>query len=187
MLRSVYEISVLTGLSKVSIYNKIKLKEFDKFIFKTKGITYVSDEGVTLICESFNLKESDLNNLNCKQDYINDEVAIDIENKEIEEFKVELKELKQNYINSLKSEIEILKNQLNEKDKQIENVQKLLEHSQKLVENNQILLKQQQDKEINELKLVDHFKEVDNKLIDLKNKMDNKKKENNRFFKFFSR
>ena len=35
MLRSVAEVSVLTGLSKVSIYNKIKLKEIEMWL-KTK-------------------------------------------------------------------------------------------------------------------------------------------------------
>ena len=49
MLRSVAEVSTLTGLSKVSIYNKIKLKEFEQYIVKNKGITYISDEGIDLI------------------------------------------------------------------------------------------------------------------------------------------
>ena len=49
MLRSVEEVSVLTGLSKVSIYNKIKLKEIEKYVVKNKGITYISDEGINLI------------------------------------------------------------------------------------------------------------------------------------------
>lgn len=180
VLRSISEISVLTGLSKVSIYNKIKLKEFEKFIFKSKGITYISEEGVTLIYECFNLKESTLNTLNSEQEFTNDEVALDIENKEIYEFKVELKQLKVNYIDTLKSEIGNLRNQLDEKDKQIQELMSLNK-------NNQILLKQQQDKEINQLKLEAHFKEVDEKLLDLKNKMENKKKENKRLFKFFSK
>lgn len=180
LLRSISEISVLTGLSKVSIYNKIKLKEFEKFIFKNKGITYVSDEGVTLIYEYFNLKESSLNTLKCEPKFTNNEVALDIENKEIEEFKAELKQLKVNYINTLKSEIGNLRNQLDEKDKQI---QELIG----LNKNNQILLKQQQDKEINQFKLEDHFKEVDEKLLDLKNKMAFKRKKEKSIFSFFKK
>ena len=54
MLRSVAEVSVLTGLSKVSIYNKIKLKEIEQYVVKNKGITYVSDEGIALIKEGLN-------------------------------------------------------------------------------------------------------------------------------------
>ena len=53
---SVSEIADLTGLSKVSIYNKLKLKEIEPFIVKNKGITYVCDEGVALIKEGLNLK-----------------------------------------------------------------------------------------------------------------------------------
>lgn len=180
MLRSVSEISVLTGLSKVSIYNKIKLKEFEKFIFKTKGITYVSEEGVTLIYEYFNLKDNISNTLNCEQKFIKKELALDIENKEIKEFKSELKDLKVNYIDILKSEIGNLRNQLDKKDKQI---QELIN----LNKNNQVLLKQQQDKEINQLKLEDHFKEVDEKLLDLKNKMELKRKKEKSIFNFFKK
>jgi len=57
---SVSEIADLTGLSKVSIYNKLKLKEIEPFIVKNKGITYVCDEGVALIKEGLNLKEEGL-------------------------------------------------------------------------------------------------------------------------------
>ena len=35
---SVSEIADLTGLSKVSIYNKLKLKEIEPFIVKNKGV-----------------------------------------------------------------------------------------------------------------------------------------------------
>ena len=38
----------LTGCSKDSIYNKIKLKEIEKYVVKNKGITYISDEGINL-------------------------------------------------------------------------------------------------------------------------------------------
>jgi len=106
MLRSVAEVSVLTGLSKVSIYNKIKLKEIEKYEVKNKGIAYVSDEGIALIKEGLNLKEDALNPLNDSLKVDEEEVAISIENKEIEEFKVELKALNKDYLNSLKSENE---------------------------------------------------------------------------------
>ena len=53
-----------------------------------------------------------------------------------------------------------------------------------LNKNNQILLKQQQDKEINQKLLEDHFQEVDQKLMDLRDQME-EKKNSKKFFGFF--
>ena len=186
MLMSVSEIADLTGLSKVSIYNKLKLKEIEPFIVKNKGITYVCDEGVALIKEGLNLKEE---GLNLKEEGLNSlnesfkeeesEVALDIENTQFNSFKEEFKDLNKDYINSLKLEIQNLKDQLEKKDSQIEELINLNK-------NNQILLKQQQDKEINQKLLEDHFQEVDEKLMDLRERMDEKKKTKKKFG-FFSK
>lgn len=183
MLRSVSEISVLTGLSKVSIYKKIKQEKFQCFITKNKGITYISEDGVNLIVKEFEVKRVNsegLNSLNYEQEFTNEEVATTIENKGIKVNDEWLKELKVDYINSLKSEINYLRGQIEKKDNQI---QELIG----LNKNNQVLLKQQQDKEINRLKLEDHFKEVDEKLLDLKNKMDKKRKKEKLIFRFLKR
>ncbi len=67
--------------------------------------------------------------------------------------------------------------QLKEKDKQIEELINLNK-------NNQVLLKQQQDKEINQKLLEDHFLEVDQKLMDLRDRME-EKKNSKKFFRFF--
>lgn len=181
MLRSVSEISVLTGLSKVSIYKKIKQENFQEFITKNKGVTYVSEDGVNLILKEFKVKRVNsegLNSLNYEWKFTNEEVAIEIENKGIEVNKDWLKGLKVDYINSLKSEINYLRGQIEKKDNQI---QELIG----LNKNNQVLLKQQQDKEINQIRLEDHFKKVDEKLADLKNKMDKKRKKDNLFLSLF--
>lgn len=165
MLRSVAEVSVLTGLSKVSIYNKIKLKEIEKYVVKNKGITYISDEGITLIVEGLNLNDDKLNGLNFQLNSGREDVAVSIGNTDFKEFKLELKELNKNYLNSLKSENEVLKKQLDEKDKQIAELHRL-------IENNQILLKEEQKKSEQQLYLAEYFEEVDNKLQDLKEKME---------------
>lgn len=180
MLRSVAEVSVLTGLSKVSIYNKIKLKEIEQYVVKNKGITYISDEGVDLIKGALNLKEYTLNHSNDILKVDESEVPINIENKDIEEFKAELKELNKDYLSSLKSENELLKKQLDEKDKQIAELHKL-------IENNQILLKEEQKKADYQLYLSEHFEEVDNKLQDLREKMYQKKNDKKILFKIFSK
>lgn len=170
MLMSVAEVSALTNLSKVSIYNKIKLKEIQPFIVKNKGITYICEEGINLIKEGLNLKDDSLN-------YVNDTLKVDndIENRE---FEVELKVLNKEYLNSLKSENEVLKKQLDEKDKQISELHKL-------IENSQVLLKEEQKKSEQHLYLVEHFEEVDNKLQDLREKMDKKGMRKKVCLKFF--
>lgn len=180
MLRSVAEVSVLTGLSKVSIYNKIKLKEIEKYVVKNKGITYISDEGISLIVEGLNLNDDKLNGLNLQLKSEREDVAVSIGNNHFKEFKLELKELNKNYLNSLKSENEVLKKQLDEKDKQISELHRL-------IENNQILLKEEQKKREQQLYLAEHFEEVDNKLQDLKEKMEQKRNDRKSFFNIFSK
>ena len=106
MLRSVAEVSVLTGLSKVSIYNKIKLKEFEKYVVKNKGITYISAEGINLIFKGLNFKDVTLNGLNEGLNLPKEDVGISIENTDFKEFKLELKELNKDYLTLLKSENE---------------------------------------------------------------------------------
>ena len=92
---------------------------------------------------------------------------------EITQFKIEIP-------NSLKSENEFLKKQLDEKDKQISELHKL-------IENSQILLKEEQKKSEQQLYLAEHFEEVDNKLQDLREKMEQKRNEKIKLFKIFSK
>jgi hypothetical protein len=178
MLMSVSEIANLTDLSKVSIYNKLKLKEIVPYIIKNKGITYVSEDGVALIKASLNLKEDTLNTLDDRTIEDDKKTDVILDNKEIQTIKLQLKELNVEYTNSLKKEIELLKGQLDEKDKQINELIGLNK-------NNQVLLKQQQDKEIKQLQLEEHFQEVDQKLIDIKEKMEQRKENKRGLLNFF--
>ncbi|MBY6932354.1 hypothetical protein FDC70_18020 [Clostridium botulinum] len=171
MLRSVSEIAGLTGFSKVSIYNKLKLKDIGKFVTKSSGITYVSDEGLTLILDSLKLSSDELNDLksrlNLRFDFDN-EIATDIEDTGVNELKNELKGLKQDYISTLKLQIENLKSQISEKDNQIRELMLLNK-------NNQVLLKQ--EKEVNQIQLEEHIKELDIKLNDVKENMEKRKED----------
>lgn len=164
MLYSVSEISNLINLSKVSIYKKLKLKEIEPHITKLQGVTYVNEVGFNLLKESLNLNEKIKTNLNNKN--INVEIATDLV-----DFKEDLTSL-----NLLKDDyIETLKKQIEEKDNQIQKLHKL-------IENNQILLKQ--EKEVNLLQLEQHLKDVDLKLNDVKEKMEQRKQEKKKgFFK----
>lgn len=165
MLRSIEEVAIQLGVSKTSIYNKLKFKIYKDMIVKKQGKSMVDEELFNLIKDSFKVENKKKVN-SVKKDIASDSECILNLNQRLN--------------------IELLE-QLKEKDKQIAELQKLLEHSQKLIENNQVLLKQQQDKEINQFKLEDHFKEVDEKLIDLKNKMEIKRKKEKTIFSFFKK
>lgn len=158
MLYTVAEIADLTNLSKVSIYNKLKLKEMQEYISKKQGITYIDELGLNLIKDSLKVNTEGLNTFNYKdQDKsINDDISIDIDDLN----------LKTDYINYLKVENERLWQELNDKNLQIENLQQI-------VQNGQVLLKDKQQENILELEA--HFKDIDSKLLEVKNKMQDKK------------
>ena len=76
--------------------------------------------------------------------------------------------------------IDNLLEQLKEKDKQISELHRL-------IENSQILLKEEKKKSEQQLYLAEHFEEVDNKLQDLREKMEQKRNEKIKLFKIFSK
>lgn len=147
MLRSIEEVAIQLGVSKTSIYNKLKLKEYKSRVVKKHGKSMVDDELFNLIQDGLKLKSKVENKKNEKS--AKQEIAIDEDG--LFNFNQEL--------------IRNLIEQLKEKDKQIEELINLNK-------NNQVLLKQQQDKEVNQKLLEDHFQEVDKKLMDLKEKME---------------
>ena len=159
------QVAQLTGISKVSVYKKLKkLKGIEQYIVKEVDKTYVLEEGVRLIRDSLQV------NSKVKND-IDEECAISDGYEDLT--------VNKQLINGL------LK-QLDEKDKQIQDLHKQIEELINLNKNNQVLLKQQQDKEINQKLLEDHFQEVDEKLMDLRERMDEKKKSKKKFV-FFSK
>lgn len=162
MLRTVEETAIQLGVSKTTIYNKLKLKEYKSKIVKKQGKSMVDDGLFNLIQESLKV-QNEVENKESEND-VNAEISID----EVGLFNLN-KEL-----------IENLLNQLKEKDKQIAELHKL-------IENSQILLKEEQKKSEQQLYLAEHFEEVDNKLQDLREKMDQKRNEKKSFFKIFSK
>ena len=162
--------SKLLSVSKVTIY--AKLKKYESKVVVKQGKKYVTEELLSLIKQELNLKECLKDNLKVENNTgaINQEIATDRD---------DLINLNQDLINFLKQQLEEKDIQLREKDKQIEELINLNK-------NNQILLKQQQDKEINQKLLEDHFQEVDEKLMDLRERMDEKKKSKKKFG-FFSK
>lgn len=167
---TVEEVSKLLSVSKVTIY--AKLKKYESKVVVKQGKKYVTEELLSLIKQELNLKECLKDNLKVENNTgaINQEIATDRD---------DLINLNQDLINFLKQQLEEKDIQLREKDKQIEELINLNK-------NNQILLKQQQDKEINQKLLEDHFQEVDQKLMDLRDRME-EKKNSKKFFGFFSK
>lgn len=160
------EVSELTGVSKVTIYKKIKkIKELEPFIIKKDDKTYILEDGLKLIKEHLT---------------VNNKVNYDVESEvAIEGISMDLT------IN--KELINLLTEQLKEKDIQLKEKDNQIAELHKLIENSQILLKEEQKKSDKQLYLEEHFEEVDNKLQDLREKMEQRKSNNKSFFKIFSK
>ncbi|MDK0584179.1 hypothetical protein [Clostridium perfringens] len=161
MLRGVDEVARELKVSKTTVYNKLKFKEFKFKVVKKQGKSMIDEDLFNLIKDSLKVqnKVEYKDYIEEKKDEVKSEIAMDIEDS----------------FNLNKSLIDILIAQLEEKDKQIKELHKL-------IENNQILLKKEQENKINILELEDQFKEVDNKLNSIKEKM-NQRKEKKSFFK----
>lgn len=149
---TVEEVAERLKVSKVTIY--AKLKKFDNMVVFKHGKKYITEELVNLIKNDLKVKdiENDRLNIEVESDRLNDEIAMD---------RVELINLNKDLINTLID-------QLKEKDRQIAALHKL-------IENNQVLLKQ--EKEVNQLQLEDHIKDLDVKLNDVREKMEKRKEE----------
>ena len=162
MLRTVEETAIQLGVSKTTIYNKLKLKEHKSKLVKKQGKSMIDDSLFNLIQEGLKV-QNEFENKEIEND-VNAETSID----------------EDGLLNLNKELIDNLLEQLKEKDKQISELHKL-------IENNQILLKEEQKKSEQQLYLAEHFEEVDNKLQDLREKMEQKRNEKIKLFKIFSK
>ena len=146
-----------TGFNKNKLYKLIKEnEELKKFVVRDNKKIYVLEDGVDIL---INIRKGD------KRENL--ESKINLEYMDIME-----KEKKENEIIEMKDlfnedMLKVILDQLKEKDKQI---QELLT----LNKNNQILLRE--EKGFNKEILEEHFKEVDIKLLELREKMNTKKK-----------
>ena len=167
---TVEEVAMDLSVSKVTVYNK--LEKYESKVVLKQGKKYITEDLLNLIKEELKVKREVKNQENEK--CVNQEIAV---NREVS-FKLN---------ESLNADlIEILKEQLREKDIQLREKDKQIQELINLNKNNQVLLKQQQDKEINQLKLEEHIKEFDEKLLNLKKKMENKKNTKKSFFSIFN-
>jgi len=156
------KVSELTGVSKVTIYKKIKkMKDLEPFVVRKDDKTYILEDGINLIKSQLTV------NKEVKSDVM-EEVAIADSSMDLT--------VNKGLINLLTEQLKEKDNQLKEKDKQIAELHKL-------IENSQILLKEEQKKSEAQLYLAEHFEDVDNKLQDLREKMEQKRTEKVGLFK----
>ena len=160
----------MTNIKRNKIYKLIKEnEELKKFVVRDNKKIYILEDGIGLLINNKEIEEESV--LSFEDDFIED----DMESNEKEEKKYDIVEIT-NTVNE-----EILKsvlNQLKEKDRQI---QELLT----LNRNNQILLRE--EKEVNKVALEAHFKEVDTKLLDLREKMNSKKSSKKKWWFFLKK
>lgn len=168
MFYTVAEVNKITNLSKVSIYKKLKLKEFKNHIIKNDGITYIDEVGLTLIKDSLKLNESVKSDLNSEdtRESTNIEVITDLED-----------------LTTNKELIKSLIEQLKAKDIQIQELSYSLKKEQELHQNTQVLLKNQQMPRMDIFLLEDHINKFEDKLSEIKENMDKRKEPSERFFK----
>jgi len=162
MLRTVEETAIQLGVSKTTIYNKLKMKEYKSKLVKKQGKSMIDDSLFNLIQEGLKV-QNEVENKEIEND-VNSETSID----------------EDGLLNLNKELIDNLLEQLKEKDKQISELHRL-------IENSQILLKEEKKKSEQQLYLAEHFEEVDNKLQDLREKMEQKRNEKIKLFKIFSK
>lgn len=166
MLYTVEELSTRFNVSKVTIYDKIKLPHIQPYVIKKDGKKQIKEEALSLIEESLKIK-------------IDSDVTADAQ----DEVAATVLNLSENLIESLNSQIDFLKLQILEKDKQIE-------RGDKHLENMQVLLKQEQYNLSKTLDQQKHFDAVDTFLVNAvrnKVKVSEVPKKQNIFKRIFKR
>ncbi|WP_166484808.1 hypothetical protein [Clostridium cuniculi] len=151
MLKSIENVSKELGISKAAIYRKLKSEEYKKYVVKENGKMMLNE--ILLEKLKLNTRKKKVENIK--------EVEI-VENKELEVINKKYKDDKSEVV-------EILLNQIKEKNAQIDRLHDL-------IENNQVLIKNQQEREKEQLKLEEHFREIDKKLIEIRDKKEVKEK-----------
>lgn len=141
MLYDVEQVASKLNVSKQSIYNKLKLKEYKDKILMKQGKTYIDDDLLKMIQDNLKTKA----NLNTNDATQTQEEPQDEDNTINDE----------DILNINKALISALLEQLKEKDIQIHELHKLMENSQVLLRDKPQDLKQ----------LEEHFKDLDNRLL----------------------
>ena len=150
MLKSINNVSKELGISKATIYKKLKEEKYKKLIIKENNVIKINDSLYELLKANTKIKN------------IEEVEGVEIVNKEdLNVVKVEENKKNDNIVG-------ILLKQIKEKDIQINRLHDL-------IENNQILIKNSQEREKERVVLEEHFKDIDKKLIEIRDKNKSRK------------
>ena len=162
MLYSVNQISESTGSSKQNIYKKLQKKELKEHIVKKEGINYLDEEGYNLFKNGFKTTTKYIH----KDEYIASDTIDSTMN--------------ENIFNLMKEQLNEKDRQIQEKDNQINDYSERLKQSLELNRNSQVLLKNKPHEDI--LLLEEHFTDLDTKLKEVKENMQQRKEQRNKGF-----
>ena len=150
MLKSINNVSKELGISKATIYKKLKEEKYKKLIIKENNVIKINDSLYELLKANTKIKN------------IEEVEGVEIVNKEdLNVVKVEENMQEDNVVG-------ILLKQIKEKDIQINRLHDL-------IENNQILIKNSQEREKEQVSLENHFKDIDKKLLEIRDKNKSRK------------
>ncbi len=158
MFYTVQEISKVLSVSRVTIYNKLKVKDMEPYISKNdKGITYISEEGVKWLRDNVNL-----------QGTLQDEVSSDLNTKDIDDEETKENQGCKDDVNFTSEYVNYLKEDNQRLWQQVQDLTRMLENSQVLLKE-----KPQQDP----LLLEERFINLEEKLEEIKDSMKNRQEE----------
>ena len=150
MLKSINNVSKELGISKATIYKKLKEEKYKKLIIKENNVIKINESLYELL------------KANTKRKNIEEVENVEIVDKEeLNVVKVEENMKEDNVVG-------ILLKQIEEKDIQINRLHDL-------IENNQILIKNSQEREKEQVSLENHFKDIDKKLLEIRDKNKSRK------------
>ena len=162
MLKSINNVSKELGISKATIYKRLKEEKYKKLIIKENNVIKINEMLYELLKN------------NTKRRNIEEAESVEIVNKE----ELSVVKVEENIKND--NIVGILLKQIKEKDIQINKLHDL-------IENNQVLIKNSQEREKEQVSLEDHFNDIDKKLLEIRDKKRDKNKERKNIFSFFQR
>lgn len=180
MLYDVEQVASKLNVSKQAIYNKLKLKEYKNKIIIKQGKTMLDDDLIKLIQDNLKFKS----NMNTDD---NSDPKIEPKEADTTMLNDDFINMNQELIKTLLDQLKIKDMQIQEKDTQIKALNDRLQQEQKLHENAQVLLRQEQQKP--QLLLEEHFKQVDDRLMELRAQLEKRKEDETKgvFQRLFNR